>query len=104
MAKGINVKTVYELKEKVRYSYIEDELEDFFTNYDTDDVLIYGLIVDKINSLKWRITDENGMITKTEDNEEYYNAYLRYHELLEKYGYKLIWLLLEWYGKYHTIP
>ena len=91
MAKGINVKTVYALKEKVRYSYMADELEDFFSNYDTDDVLIYGLIVDKVDSLKWRITDENGMITKTEDNEEYYNSYLRYNEIMERIGNKLIW-------------
>lgn len=75
------------------YSYQkrEEPLKSLIDSITTDDVIIYGLLLDEIRSVKYFITNnESGEIEKTEDNEEYYDKYIRLQEMVEKYGNKLV--------------
>lgn len=91
MAKGISVKEVHKLCSKIRYSYLEDELQEFIKDFKTDDVIIYGLVIDEIENKKYWITNkETGMIERTEDNKQKYDEYIRLNEIAEKLGNKLI--------------
>ena len=90
--KDFTVKKVYTLLDNL-YSYQkrEEPLKSLIDSITTDDVIIYGLLLDEIRSVKYFITNnESGEIEKTEDNEEYYDKYIRLQEMVEKYGNKLV--------------
>lgn len=91
MAQKITVKKAYEMVKALNHSWMGEEVKNIAQEFRTDDVIIYELLQDEIDSKKYWLTNkETGMIECTEDNKEEYDMYIRLNEIAENIGNKLI--------------
>lgn len=91
MAQKITVKKAYEMVKALNHSWMGEEVKNIAQEFRTDDVIIYELLQDEIDTKKYWLTNkETGMIECTEDKKEDYVMYIKLREIAENIGNKLI--------------